>query len=288
MRSENAISFFEQALFQSLGQQVAIERYHTLGGGSIHQAVALQTSLGNFFIKYNPGIAKDMFALEAKGLDILRKTKTAHIPALIGVDEDFLLLEWIEEGKPQPHYWEDFGSSLAKLHQHTTESFGLGYDNYIGRLPQYNTPMLGGIDFFIEKRLKVQADQAYQAGQISKNLYQQLEHLYQKLPNLIPDEKPALLHGDLWSGNVMTNAEGLVTLIDPAVYYGLREAELAFTEMFGRFPEHFYRAYHEQFPLVPGYADRVGIYNLYPLLVHVNLFGQSYAGSIKHTLTQLI
>jgi len=281
---ENPTAFFENALFRSLGKSVSVNQYLTLSGGSINQAVALTTSEGKFFIKYNELAPKDMFTLEAKGLQLLREAREIYIPEVLGVGEDFLLLEFIDEHRTQDNYWEDFGQSLARLHRHTCSSFGLKYNNYIGRLEQINDLLESGIDFFIEKRLKIQAGKAFYEGYLSTGMLRQFDQLYAKLPELIPDEKPALLHGDLWSGNVISNHRGLVALIDPAVYYGLREIEIAFTHMFGSFHGQFYNTYQEVFPLEPGFDNRKDIYNLYPLLVHVNLFGQSYVSGVKRTL----
>jgi fructosamine-3-kinase len=143
-------------------------------------------------------------------------------------------------------------------------------------LLQSNEYTANWIDFFIEKRLKAQAGLAFYNGEIPRSLYDKFNDLYNKLPELLPSEKPALLHGDLWSGNVIVGSNGHVSLIDPAVYYGNREAEIAFTKLFGGFSSAFYDAYNEAFPLEKGFEERIDIYNLYPLLVHVNLFGSGY------------
>lgn len=282
------ITFFEQAFEQSWGKPIKVKSYRALSGGSINQAVALYTEEGDFFLKYNYQAPADMFAKEAQGLELLRKTNTIALPQVLGVGQDFLLLELIDSQQRNPHFWAGFGCSLAALHQHSAPQFGLNYDNYIGKLPQANQPTEDGIEFFVEQRLKPQAQLAYDNGLLDYGLIQQLEKLYVQLPNLLPHEAPALLHGDLWSGNVMSNAQGAVTLIDPAVYYGLREAELAFTEMFGRFDTAFYEAYHQAFALELGYSQRVDVYNLYPTLVHVNLFGQGYVGAVKEVLRRFV
>lgn len=281
-------TFFEQALRQSLGKSIKVNRSHALSGGSINQAVALSTAEGGFFLKYNPQAPADMFAKEAQGLELLRSAKVIALPQVLGIGQDFLLLELIDSRQRKPDFWADFGRSLAALHQHSTPQFGLNHDNYIGKLPQANQLTEGGIEFFVEQRLKPQAQLAYDNGLLDYGLIQKLEKLYVQLPNILPHEAPALLHGDLWSGNVMSNAQGVVTLIDPAAYYGLREAELAFTEMFGRFDAAFYEAYHQAFALEPGYSQRVDLYNLYPTLVHVNLFGQGYVGAVKEVLRRFI
>ncbi|WP_299459513.1 fructosamine kinase family protein [uncultured Microscilla sp.] len=281
-------TFFEQALLKSLGKPVKVNRYQSLSGGSINQAVALHTVEGSFFLKYNAQAPADMFAKEAQGLELLRQTGALALPEVLGVGQVFLLLELMDAHQRIPDFWADFGHSLAALHRHSAPQFGLNHDNYIGKLPQPNTLTKNGMEFFIEHRLRQQTKLAYDTGQINQALCSQLDTLYAKLPKLLPHEAPALLHGDLWSGNVMNNAEGLVTLIDPAVYYGLREAELAFTEMFGRFDLSFYEAYHQAFPLEPGYSQRVDLYNLYPTLVHVNLFGQGYVEALKSVVRRFV
>ncbi|EAY25730.1 fructosamine kinase family protein [Microscilla marina] len=280
--------FFEQVLSQSLSKSLKVNNYQTLSGGSINQAVALHTVEGSFFLKYNAQTPADMFAKEAQGLELLRKTEAIALPKVLGIGQDFLLLELIDARQRIPDFWADFGRSLAALHRHSAPQFGLNHDNYIGKLPQPNTLTKNGVEFFIEHRLRQQTKLAYDTRQIDQALCSQLDRLYDKLPKLLPHEAPALLHGDLWSGNVMNNAEGVVTLIDPAVYYGLREAELAFTEMFGRFDSSFYEAYHQTFPLEPGYSQRVDLYNLYPTLVHVNLFGQGYVGAVKLVVRRFV
>jgi fructosamine-3-kinase len=226
-----------------------------------------------------------MFEAEAHGLNLLADKGLITIPHVIkyGCNDGkaYLLLEFIQSAYRQKHYWKSLGEQLAKLHRNTHGSFGLHFNNFIGALPQSNECMPSWIDFFVEKRLKVQAGLAYYNGLVGKDLLKKFERLYEKLPSILPEEQPALLHGDLWSGNVMVNSEGLPCLIDPAVYYGNREIELAFTQLFGGFDDDFYQAYQATFPLLPDFDERIEIYNLYPLLVHVNLFGRSYLSGVE-------
>ena len=125
-------------------------------------------------------------------------------------------------------------------------------------------------------------------GKVNNDILRNFEKLFSVLQNLIPEASPSLLHGDLWSGNFMCGEDGEAVIFDPAVYYGHREIELAFTQMFGGFDKSFYSAYNEEFPLLPGFDDRVDLYNLYPLLVHLNLFGQSYLSGITQTLSRYL
>lgn len=198
----------------------------------------------------------------------------------------YLMLEYIEAGPQRPTYWEEFGESLAQLHSHTRPTFGLGFTNYIGALPQRNSPCNSGVEFFIEERLKVQAGMALYNNMISPQLHESFQKLYDALPGLLPNERPALVHGDLWSGNVITDPDGGVCLVDPAPDYGLREAEIAFTFLFGGFKSSFYESYTNAFPMEDDFEQRVPIYNLYPLLVHVNLFGHSYVKAVEKVLSR--
>ena len=229
-----------------------------------------------------------MFEAESKGLKLLREQNVIKIPEVIGFGEagahQFLLLEFIEEKSRQKKYWRQLGSELASLHRRSSDLFGLDHDNYIGSLRQFNLQYESWLTFFIEQRLNVQLKLAIDSGIMDSEWSKQFESLYTKLPTLLPEEKPSLLHGDLWSGNLITDKNGGPCLIDPAIYFGNREADLAMTKLFGGFDDEFYLSYHETFSLHPGYDKRYDIYNLYPLLVHVNLFGGSYKSAVATTL----
>ena len=287
---EEQFDFFEGLFFQTLGRSVEVLEARFLVGGNVNTAAQVFSSEGLYFVKWNPEDSADMFEWEARGLDLLRSTEAIYIPEVIGYgkyrDKTYLVLEYIDPVVPKTNYWESFGQSLALLHSHTQSKFGLHFDNYIGSLPQSNTLTDNGITFYIEQRLQPQAGMALYKGLISKELYNKFQKLYHRLPDLLPVERPALLHGDLWSGNVMVNEQGDAALIDPAVYYGLREAELAFTTLFGGFDERFYDAYDEAFPMEDGFQERIPIYNLYPLLVHLNLFGTGYLSGIERVLNR--
>jgi fructosamine-3-kinase len=289
---EEQIQFFERVLFESLGKETNINSFDFVSGGCINNAVKLNTSQGTFFIKWNIYELEGMFEAEAKGLQILQEAQEIGIPQVYGVgqkeDKAYLLLEFISSSVQKKGFWEDFGASLACLHQHTQPYFGLDFDNYIGSLPQNNQKLEDGLDFFIEKRLKIQSGLALYNEQIDKSFHQKFQALYEKLPDILPKENASLLHGDLWSGNYMVNSEGKPMLIDPAVYYGNREAEIAFTRLFGGFEEAFYTAYQEEYPFEKGFEDRMDIYNLYPLLVHVNLFGSGYLSGVERILKKYL
>jgi len=252
-------------------------RFQTVGGGCINHGGKLETRNGTYFLKWNSATQyKGMFKAERSGLALLRDTHTLHIPSVVLLDENidyqWIVMEWVEARPKLKDYWKVLGEQLARLHQHTHSAFGLDHDNYIGSLPQRNEPRHSWVEFFVHERLQPQLRKVNPPPRLQK----QFEQLYAKLPQLMPEERPSLLHGDLWSGNLMTNARGLPCLIDPAVYYGHREAELAFTKLFGGFADGFYDAYANTWALQNEFEGRVDVYNLYPLLVHANLFGGGY------------
>ncbi len=292
MFSEDYDSFFTTVLFRCLGREIDEVNFTFLGGGCINETVKLSCSEGSFFLKWNQNAPEDMFPKEAAGLALLEHTGKIRVPQVVGHGEadgkSYLLLEYLEPGRRRDNYWETFGRNLAQLHQCTAPSFGLNHDNYIGRLPQKNESKKNWCEFFIECRLKPQVGMALYNQLVDARLHQSFEDLYARLPALLPQELPALLHGDLWSGNVHTSPDGHACLIDPAVYFGHREMDLAFTKLFGGFDPIFYHAYHEQFPLHPGWEDRLEIFSLYPLMVHVNLFGLSYMPAVERTLKHYI
>ncbi|GAB4025936.1 fructosamine kinase family protein [Spirosoma koreense] len=285
---DEQFSFFESILFSALGHTVDVIETQFVSGGDINTAARVFSSEGVFFVKWNQFEQHEhsaMFEAEARGLDLLRQTDALQIPQVIGYGQQggksYLILEFIESGKPNKAYWEALGQSLAVIHSHTQPKFGLNFDNFIGSLPQQNTLTTNGYDFFFDHRLLPLAGLALYKGLLEKPTYDALLRLRAQLSDLIPNERPALLHGDLWSGNVLVNEDQQPALIDPAVYYGFREAELAFTKLFAGFDDHFYAAYDEAYPLQPGFDERVSLYNLYPLLVHVNLFGSGYVSAVE-------
>ncbi len=279
----------EEVLTHQTGRGETITRTQTTGGGCINESFLAYTNSGCWFVKCNseqkyPG----MFAAESRGLNLLRSTKTVSVPEVIGSgisgDISFLILEAVIPGKRTRDYHERLGRQLAELHKKTSETFGLDHNNYIGSLPQQNNQHLSGVNFFIRERLMPQVSLAAKGGYFSEKELAAFERLHEKLPSLLPDEKPSLLHGDLWNGNVIMGADGQAWLIDPAVNFGHRETDLAMTRLFGGFDEEFYESYNETLPLAAGWEERVELFQLYPLLVHVNLFGIGYKPGISTTL----
>lgn len=270
-----------------------ILQHKPVSGGDINQAYQLETSNGRFFIKVNHRDEGALFETERKGLDLLASAQVMKVakPIVHGYWEQFqyLVLEWVYTANATTKtFWETFGTQLAQLHQTSSETFGLDHHNFIGSLHQDNSPRSSWESFFIECRLAPQAQKAHEAGLLSATHMQQLEMLYQELPSLLPAGQPSLLHGDLWSGNFMVHSQEEPVLIDPAVYFGHSEMEMAFTKMFGGFDQQFYNSYQSAWPMAPGFEQRVDIYNLYPALVHVNLFGTGYLPHITSCLSRFV
>lgn len=273
-------------LRKKLGKDiVSLQR---VSGGSINQAARLTLADGRIcFLKWNHTADPRMFAVERKGLSLLAGADTdLRVPEVLATGQTesgtgFLVQEYINEGKGVPRSARQFGRELAELHQHHDRQYGLDHDNYIGKLPQSNTRHDSWTRFFIEERMEPQLRMATDEGKLDSTTVSHFESMFTKLPDIFPEEPPSLIHGDLWGGNFFYDEAGTPTIYDPAVYYGHREIELAFTRLFGGFAGDFYSSYEEHYPIVDGFMQRKDIYNLYPLLVHTNLFGGSYARQVQ-------
>ena len=295
-----------QALVSLFGNSVAITQTDRLSGGDINKAYALTLNTGDrIFMKANSKSNADFFTAEAAGLSAIASTKTIATPEILctGTDDgedvgySFLLLKFIKSAKARDDYWEVLGQELAALHKADTKalwpdsafnsSFGFFQDNFIGARPQINTPGTSWISFFRDNRLAPQfkAADSYFSPEDKNKITKLLDHLDKFL---IEPDHPSLLHGDLWSGNVMCGPQGKAMLIDPAAYIGHAEADLAMTQLFGGFPQKFYDAYNSENPLQPGYEDRRDLYNLYQLLNHLNLFGSTYLGPVLSIVDEYV
>lgn len=264
-----------------------IESAAPVGGGCINPSARLDLADGTrAFVKWNPDPLPGMFPAEADGLRALRDSATLRVPEVLGVDEPdqgpaWLLLEYLPETNPVDTYPEELGRGLAALHRAGDGTWGWERDNYIGSLPQENGPLESWAGFWRDRRLGPQLRTAADRGVLRSDEVRTVEEVLTRAEDLLGDaeqEGPSLLHGDLWSGNAYPGPGGEPVIIDPAVYRGHREVDLAMSELFGGFSGGFYDAYREAWPLSPGYEERRrDCYQLYYLLVHVNLFGRSYA-----------
>ncbi len=266
-----------------------VESSFATSGGSINQTQVLKLTNGErVFMKQNSNPPTNFFLAEVKGLRLLAQAKSGpKIPKPIALQSGsrptFLLMEYIENSAEDNKFADRLARALAELHRMSQNHFGLDHDNYIGSTPQKNDLEKDGIIFFRKQRIDFQRELARKAGLLPVSTDKKLDSLCDNLKDFlnISGQRPALIHGDLWSGNYFPDSQGNPCIFDPAVYYGLREADIAMTELFGRLPQRFYDAYNEAFPMNPGYQERKDIYNLYHLLNHLNLFGSSYLSSVQ-------
>ncbi|NBC03334.1 MAG: phosphotransferase [Bacteroidetes bacterium] len=277
-----------EALKHRLHENIDIEivNVRRLSGGDINHAFRISSTDGDYFLKYNTKAPDDFFEKEALGLQKLCDSATGlRIPKVVATGKPdhgtpgFLLMEYIPTGSTGNS--TIFGQELARMHSTRGDYYGLEFDNYIGSLPQKNSAHKEWITFFAEERIEPQLKMAFQSGKLSSGLLKNWSRMVKELPSIFPPSKPSLLHGDLWGGNYLFDENGTAVLIDPAVYYGHPEMDLAFTKMFGGFSTSFYDGYKSVTPLEDDFSNRVPIYNLYPLLVHVNLFGGHYVSQFE-------
>ncbi len=265
-----------------------IRSHKPLSGGDINEVYLIESENGKWVLKVNdaqrfPG----MFEKEARGLRALREPQIIDVPEVIRVGEfnnsSYLVLEHKATGKKRSDFWQIFGKQLAKLHQQSAPQFGFAENNYIGSLPQYNNPEDNAADFYINQRLMPQFELAAKNGYT----FTKIDDFYEEIRRLIPQEKPSLVHGDLWGGNYLVNAKGLPCLIDPATAFAPREVDIGLMHLFGGFDPSLFEAYNIEFPLVEGWQDRIKLWQLYYVLVHVNLFGGGYYSSAKNIVSSL-
>lgn len=264
-----------------------------LGGGCINHAMQVETEKQVYLLKWNAAPLPGMFEAEARGLALLAKTRTVRVPSVYGFSDltpdhpAFILLEWLEGSSSRQ---EQLGEQLAALHrQGQSADYGMDKNNYLGSTIQVNYWEPDWVRFFAEARLRPQMILAQKNQRLSSERGRRLERLIDHLESRLGGipRIPSLIHGDLWIGNVIPGPGGLA-LIDPAVSYSDREAEIAYTELFGGFTDGFYRAYQSVWPLEPGYRERRDLYNLYHLLNHLNLFGESYGYQVDSVIHQYI
>ena len=290
MISAAHIELLQLTLFSELKESGSITELKSCSGGSINQTYFFKYADRLFFLKHNSHKEfPEMFKKESEGLMELRKCKALVVPEAIAhlviENEQYLILNKLESALNDSTFFETLGVGLAQLHSISSEKFGYSQDNYIGSLIQRNKRTDNWSDFFYESRLEPLIKWCYDKRYLSGVHIKSLETMYKRFDEIFPKETPSLLHGDLWSGNVMNTVYG-PAVYDPAVYYGHREMDLAMTRLFGGFAPEFYSAYNAVNPLQKDYEKRTEICNLYPLLVHVKLFGTSYLNDVIVTLKQ--
>jgi len=275
---------FEQHLKKRFN--IEFSSIKVLTGGDINSVYRLSARHQSYVLKLNNAETfPDLFQKEANGLNALKACNAIDVPEVFGYgnfgSKTYLLLEYKPSGEKRKSFWKDFGHQLAELHRNTQSQFGFFEDNYIGSLPQFNKHAQTASEFYIEQRLKPQFEIAAQKGYN----FQSLNAFYRTIRSLIPEEPPALIHGDLWSGNYLVNTSHQPCLIDPAVAYAPREMDLAMMKLFGGFNETLFVTYHEDFPLKDNWEKRIKLYQLYYVLSHLNLFGRTYYNQAKQIVS---
>ncbi|WP_083607858.1 fructosamine kinase family protein [Thalassospira sp. TSL5-1] len=228
--------------------------------------------------------------IEGRMLQKLGALSPIRYPGVLYGDDHLLVMDYIDaDGQAGPSGAQDLAQQLAAQHDITQPDFGLEFDTLIGGLYQPNPPCANWLEFFRDQRLLFMAQCASDSGKLPARLYHRIEKLCTRLDEFIaPDVKPSLLHGDLWGGNILYHQGKLAGLIDPALYFGDAEIELAFGTLFGDLNNDFFDTYRQYRPLERDFfTTRRDLYNLYPLLVHVRLFGGSYVNAVDHNLAQL-
>ena len=278
-----------QHVFGKISRNLDLEirSIDSLTGGDINEVFVITSDKGKFVIKINdasrfPG----MFDAEKLGLDLLREPEVFDVPQPletgIAGSHSYLILECIDTGTPSADFWRVFGEQVAKLHQTSASSFGLRSDNYIGSLPQYNQHRNSASAFYIDMRLQPQLTMAAEKG-FDLNVS---DKFLTNCKELIPEEPPALVHGDLWNGNYLVNSRGLPCLIDPAVAFAPREMDLGMMHLFGGFSSELFDIYNEIYPLQGNWKDRLDLWKLYYLLVHLNIFGAGYLNQVNSIISR--
>ena len=283
---------FEEELKKVLGNDLHVERMIPLSGGDINEVFKLETNKASFCVKLNDAILyPEMFEKEARGLDQLRQS-SFRVPMVITSgnynEYAFLILEYIESKAPSEHFWKQFAENLADLHSIHGEAFGWKEDNYIGTLVQTNRNNISWAQFLFNERLKPMVKKAVEKGLMNSQDLFYLEKIHSLTDELYGSSRSSLIHGDLWSGNYMSDEKGAPVLIDPAVYFGHPDMDIAMTKLFGGFDDSLYTYYSDIIPQDKNWEIRSKFCKLYPLIVHVNLFGGYYVQQYRDLVQRLL
>lgn len=270
-----------------IGEQV--QSFTPLSGGDISSVYKIRSVTRNYLVKTHTGSeAMDMFQSEKQALDYIKSTNSMGVPEVFHLSEfegiAILVMEYIQSGSPRSEDWKKFGYDLAKLHSVSHEFFGWEKDNFIGSLEQQNTLHRSWPEFYASERLQVQLELALHHNLLSSGEVPSFENIKEVCITYLQVAKPQLVHGDLWGGNFLFDSQGKAWLIDPAMYFGHGMVDIAMSKLFGGFAPIFYEAYHDVIPKPTYYQEQIDLYQLYYLLVHLNLFGRSYYGSVKRLL----
>lgn len=292
MRMDDTMERLAKIALENGRDYSGLQSIKKIKGGSINEAFYIQTIDAEFFMKFHGNSPKSFFKAEATGLRLIKETNTISVPNYLSYSDQpgnsFLLLEWIE-GKKTEQTEVLLGQKLAELHQCYGRMHGFESDTYIGLLPQPNRLSANWLEYYKKYRLGSQIEQGIENDLITGKRRKQLEALSGRLNEWVPSfVEPSYLHGDLYTGNWIVGPGGEPYLVDPSFLHGDRHFEIAYTELFGGLPSQFYESYNESYPLRKDYQDVKPIYQLYYLLAHLNLFGESYGDSIDTILNRYV
>jgi fructosamine-3-kinase len=287
----NIANLAQHAISLVNGHSDSVKSVNSLTGGSITQVYKITCSGSVFVLKvHDVHDFPKMLEYEYDSLKHLQATKAVAVPEVFhhGVwhQYQYILMEYIQPETKSSEFYIKLAEQLANMHTITADYFGLHYHNYIGSLAQYNYPKSNGIEFIIHSRFLPQLKLADQQNLLPVALQKKFDHLFVKLPQLMPEEHASLIHGDLWHGNILTGPQGHARLIDPAIAYSYRYFDLGMIGLFGGVDSDFYQIYHEVYPMCAEWKQVIEICNLYPLLVHLNLFGAYYLKDIAEIIDQ--
>ena len=280
-----------EQIIRHIAEQINLEikSFKPVSGGDTSSAYLLETQSQKFLLKVNSkSSAKTMFDAEQQGLRAIESTKTIAVPHVHLVDEldgkAFLLMDFVESRRPNAKDYTHFGRDLANMHLVSNDQFGFSSDNFIGSLSQSNAFHTDWAEFYWNERILPQLEIAKKNTALDDAKIPSKESALKIFRQVFGEVKPSLLHGDLWGGNYLISTDGTPFLIDPAVYYGHSIVDVAMSRLFGGFDAEFYDAYHEIIPKQTYYQEQIKLYQLYYLLVHLNLFGRSYRSSVVDIL----
>lgn len=291
MKSHHWSILFMNSLFEHISANLneEIRKYISLSGGDISQAYKVSTQKQHYFLKLQPKkAALTMFQAEKTSLETIAGSNTIAVPQVydVGLHQGigYILMEYIEPKAGTADDFKTLATQLASMHKIHSQRFGFNHSNFIGSLAQSNSHCDNWTDFYLQERLLPQLELAVSKGLLNAGELPKNSRMRQELDIYFANCKPSLLHGDLWSGNFLFALDGTPYLIDPASYYGHHEVDIAMTRLFGGFHPEFYRTYQELLAPTDQTEARIALYQLYYLLVHLNLFGSTYYHSVKRII----
>jgi fructosamine-3-kinase len=279
----------KMVLDKLLLKPVQVYSIHHLGGGEVNYAYRVITDKGVYFVKvHDSKNYPRFFEKELNGLLALKETNTIDVCEPIGTMEigsnSFLALDYEDAAPMAVNFWEQLGNDMASLHCQTNRYFGFVEDNFLGQCLQINHRMTNWGQFYIKNRLLPNVRAVAEKHLMDANEIKLFEKFFNLVEFAFPEEQPSLLHGDFWKEHVISNAEGKPCLLNPAVYYGHREMDIAKTKMVGTFPQGFYDAYNAAYPLQKDWEDRLDFCKMYYHLVNLNIYGSAYLQNVQQIL----